>query len=139
MAIHYWLVKQEPESYSWDQFVKDGGTDWTGIRNYQSRNYLRAMKRGDWVYYYHSVSEKRIVGIAMVTREHFADPTARDGDWSAVSLKPIKPCQKPVTLDQIKRDKTLETMLLVRNTRLSTIPLTAAQSNRILKLSGTVP
>lgn len=137
MAKHYWLVKQEPEAYSWTDFMKDGGTQWTGIRNFQSRNNLRAMKTGDLVFFYHSVSEKQVVGVAKVSREHFPDPTATEGDWSAVELKPVKPLKTPVTLDQIKADKDLGDMVLVRNSRLSTQPVTAAQAERLLKLGQT--
>ena len=90
MAKHYWLVKQEPEVYAWSALVADGGAAWTGVRNYQARNNLRAMKRGDLVVYYHSVSEKQAVGVARVNREHYPDPTAEQGDWSAVDLTPVK-------------------------------------------------
>ena len=90
MAKNYWLVKQEPEAYSWDDLVKDGGTDWTGVRNYQARNHLRAMKKGDLVFFYHSVTGKEVVGIAKVAREFFPDPTTAEGDWSAVHLVPQK-------------------------------------------------
>lgn len=137
MPKHFWLVKQEPESYSWDDFVKEGGTQWTGIRNYQARLNLRAMKKGDLVFFYHSVSEKRIVGLAKVSREHFPDPTAGEGDWLAVELKPVKPLKTPVTLDQIKGDKALADMVLVKNTRLSTQPVTGAQAKRLLELGET--
>lgn len=137
MAQRYWLVKQEPESYSWDEFVKDGGTAWTGIRNFQARNNLRAMKTGDPVFFYHSVSEKQVVGIAKVAKEHFPDPTAKEGDWSAVNLKPLKPLKSPVTLAQIKADPATADMVLVKNSRLSTQPVTAAQAKRLLELGGT--
>jgi len=136
MARQYWLVKQEPESYSWDDFVKEDGTQWSGIRNFQARNNLRAMKKGDRVFFYHSVSEKRVVGVAVVTREHFPDPTAREGDWSAVELKPFKALQDPVGLEQIKADPELREMPLIRHTRLSTMPLTGAQAKRLLALGG---
>ena len=99
---NHWLVKQEPEAYSWNDFVREGVTIWTGVRNYAARNNLRAMRKGDAVFYYHSVSEKAVVGLAQVTREAFPDPTAEDGDWSAVELKPVKPLKKPVTLEQMK-------------------------------------
>jgi len=137
MAKQFWLVKQEPESYSWSDFVKDGGTQWTGIRNYQARLNLRAMKAGDLVFFYHSVSEKQVVGVAKVSREHFPDPTATEGDWSAVELQPVKPLKTPVTLEQIKADKALADMVLVRNSRLSTQPVTEAQAKRLLELAGT--
>ena len=134
MAKRHWLVKQEPEAYSWDTFVKDGATDWTGIRNFQARNNLRAMKKGDPVLFYHSVSEKAVVGVARVKREFYADPTAEEGDWSAVELEPVKPVKTPVTLDAIKADKALRDVPLIKHTRLSVIPLTKDQFNRILQL-----
>ena len=133
----FWLVKQEPESYSWADFMKDGRAVWSGIRNYQARNHLRAMKRGDFVFFYHSVSEKRVVGIAKVVREHFPDPTAKEGDWSAVELTPCQALATPVTLGQIKADAVLKEMLLVRHTRLSTMPVTATQAARLLALGET--
>ncbi|MBI1176838.1 EVE domain-containing protein [bacterium] len=136
MAKNYWLVKQEPESYSWDDFVNEGGTQWTGIRNFQARNNLRAMKKGDLAFFYHSVSDKQIVGVAKVSKEHFPDPTAKDGDWSAVELKPVKPLKHPVALDQVKNDKALAEMVLVKNSRLSTQPVTEAQAKRIMELGG---
>ncbi|HAV64479.1 MAG TPA: EVE domain-containing protein [Verrucomicrobiales bacterium] len=135
--MQYWLVKQEPEAYSWSDFVAEKGTSWTGIRNFQARNNLRAMKKGDVVFFYHSVSEKQVVGLATVSREHFPDPTAEEGDWSAVELKPFKPLKTPVSLDQIKADKVLSAMLLVRHTRLSTMPVEAAQAKRLLELAET--
>lgn len=136
-TLSYWLVKSEPESYSWADLVKESGTVWSGIRNFQARNNLRAMKRGDLVLFYHSVSEKQVVGIAKVDREHFPDPTAQDGDWSAVELKPLKALKAPVTLDRIKRDSVLKEMLLVRHTRLSTMPVSTEQAARLLELGGT--
>ncbi len=135
--MQYWLVKQEPESYSWATFVKDGGTAWTGVRNFQARNNLRAMKKGDLVFYYHSVSEKQIVGFARVLREAYLDPTAREGDWSCVDLKPVKPLKKPVTLETIKKDKILKTLPLVRQTRLSVTPVAQEHFRRILEMAET--
>jgi predicted RNA-binding protein with PUA-like domain len=137
MPKQYWLVKQEPESYSWNDFVKDGRTAWTGVRNFQARNNLRAMKKGDAVFYYHSVSDKQVVGIARVEKEHYPDPTAKEGDWSVVDLVPVKPLVHPVTLDEIKADKTLRDMKLVRQSRLSVSPLTEAEFRRLLELSKT--
>ena len=137
MPKQYWLVKQEPDSYSWDTFVKDGSTSWTGVRNFQARNNLRAMKKGDVVFYYHSNVGKEVVGIAKVTREAYADPTAKEGDWSAVDLAPAKPVKKPVSLDQMKTDKVLMEMILVRNSRLSVSPVTEEQANRLRELSET--
>lgn len=136
MAKNYWLVKQEPESYSWNDFLEEGGTQWTGIRNFQARNNLRAMKKGDLVFFYHSVSEKQVVGVAQVSKEHYPDPTAKEGDWSAVELKPVKPLKTSVTLDQVKNDKALAGMVLLKNSRLSTQPVTETQAKRILELGG---
>lgn len=137
MAKNYWLVKSEPESYSWSDFVKDGKTAWTGVRNFQARNNLRAMKLGDPVLFYHSVSEKQVVGIARVEKEFYPDPTAKEGDWSCVDLVPVKALKTPVTLETIKSDKVLKDMLLVRHSRLSVTPLNEIQFKRLLELSGT--
>ncbi|HEV8543280.1 MAG TPA: EVE domain-containing protein, partial [Verrucomicrobiae bacterium] len=137
MAKNYWMVKQEPEAYSWDDFVKDGGTAWTGVRNFQARNNLRSMKKGDVVFYYHSVSEKSVVGIAKVAKEHYSDKTAREGDWSAVDLQPVKALKKPVTLDEMKGDPTLRDMPLIRQSRLSVLPLTESQAQRVAQLAET--
>ena len=136
MARKYWLVKQEPEAYSWDQFVTDGVADWTGVRNYQARNNLRAMKNGDQVLYYHSVTGKCVMGIAEVVKEHYPDTTAEKGDWSAVDICPINPLKHPVTLAQIKEDPDLSEIALVRHSRLSVMPLTAAEFKRIVKLGS---
>lgn len=137
MAKNYWLVKQEPEAYSWSDFVKDGKTAWTGVRNFQARNNLRAMKKGDLVMFYHSVSDKQVVGIAKVDKEFYPDPTAEEGDWSVVDLVPVKPLKIFVSLEQIKADATLKDMPLVRQSRLSVTPLNEAQFKRLLELAGT--
>ena len=137
MPKQYWLVKQEPDSYSWDTFVKDGSTAWTGVRNFQARNNLRAMKKGDFVFYYHSNVGKEIVGLAKVTKEAYPDTTADEGDWSAVDLAPVKPVKKAVTLEQMKSDPILKNMALVRNSRISVTPVTPEQANRISDLSAT--
>ena len=137
MARSYWLVKQEPEAYSWDDFVKEGETYWDGVRNYQARNNLRAMKKGDLVFFYHSVSDKEIVGVAKVTREHYPDPTAKEGDWSVVDLAAANPMKKPVSLAQIKVDKSLEDIALIKHSRLSVMPITEAEFRRILEMSET--
>src|SRR2546423_11281685 len=107
---NYWLIKQEPEAYSWETLLKEKRTAWTGVRNFAARNNLRAMKKGDQVLFYHSVSEKRIVGLARVEKEAYPDPTAKEGDWSAVDLVPLKLLKTAVTLDQIKTDKVLSQM-----------------------------
>jgi predicted RNA-binding protein with PUA-like domain len=132
----YWLVKQEPTAYSWDQFVADGKTDWTGVRNFQARNNLRAMKAGDQVLYYHSVNGKAVVGVAVVTREPFPDPTATSGDWTAVEIKPIRPVNPPVKLEQIKADPKLAQIPLLRQSRLSVMSLTKQEFDGVLGLAG---
>jgi predicted RNA-binding protein with PUA-like domain len=136
-AQQYWLVKQEPESYSWNDFVKDKVCEWDGVRNYQARNDLRAMTKGDPVLFCHSVSEKQVVGIAKVAREHYPDPTAKEGDWSCVDLKPVKTVKQPVTLDDIKAQKSLQKMVLLRNSRLSVQPVTTKKFDQLVKMSGT--
>ncbi len=137
MSKLYWIVKQEPETYSWDDFCKDKSVDWTGVRNYQARNHLRAMQGGDLVFFYHSMTEKRIVGVAKVIQTAFPDPTADEGDWSAVTLTPVKPLRVPVSLVQIKADPVLQKMALVRNSRLSVSPVLDLEFKQILKLSQT--
>ncbi len=132
----HWLVKQEPAAYSWNDFVRDGLTNWTGVRNFQARNNLRAMRKGDAVLFYHSVSEKAVVGLARVTREAFPDPTAEEGDWSAVELKPVKVLRKPVTLEQIKGEPKLREIALLRNSRLSIQPLGKAEFDLICRMAG---
>jgi predicted RNA-binding protein with PUA-like domain len=135
--MNYWLVKQEPEAYAWSQFVKDGRTAWTGVRNFQARNNLRAMKRGDLVLFYHSVSEKQVVGLAKVDREAYPDSTADEGDWSCVDLVPVKPLRRPVTLEQIKADSVLKNIALVKQSRLSVTPLGKPEFEQLLKLADT--
>jgi predicted RNA-binding protein with PUA-like domain len=132
----YWLVKQEPTAYSWDQFVADGKTDWTGVRNFQARNNLRSMKSGDQVLYYHSVNGKAVVGIAVVSREAFPDPTATNGDWSAVEIQPVRPVKPPVTLDQIKADPALAQIPLLRQSRLSVMSLSQNEFEGVLGIAG---
>ena len=137
MLRQYWLIKQEPEAYSWKTFEKEGKTAWTGVRNFQARNNLRAMHQGDLALFYHSVSEKQIVGVAKVAREHFPDSTAKEGDWSAVEFVPLKSLTAPVTLEQIKSDPKLKDMGLVRQSRLSVTPVSVEQFDHILKLAST--
>jgi predicted RNA-binding protein with PUA-like domain len=134
--MQYWLVKQEPESYAWATFVKEGRTAWTGVRNFQARNNLRAMKRGDAVLFYHSVTDKQVIGIARVAREAYRDPTATEGDWCCVDLVPVRALKKPVGLEIIKADKALKTMPLLKNSRLSVMPLTQEQFERVLQLGA---
>ncbi len=136
MAKQYWLVKQEPLSYPWTSFVAEKTTAWTGVRNFQARNHLRAMQPGDEVAYYHSGDEKRVVGVARVARAAYPDPTADDGDWSCVDLVAERPVGTPVSLATIKTDAILKDMALVRNSRLSVVPVTASQWLRLMKLGG---
>jgi predicted RNA-binding protein with PUA-like domain len=132
---NHWLVKTEPGTYSWDRFVKDGGTAWTGVRNFQARNNLNLMRKGDRVLYYHSVTDKSVVGVATVTRRAYPDPTAKSGDWVSVDIKPVKPLACPVTIQQIKKDPDLEECLLVTHSRLSVMPLTEEEYDTILHLA----
>lgn len=134
--MNYWLVKQEPEDYSWSDFVVDKKTAWTGVRNYQARNNLRAMTRGDEVLFYHSGSGREIVGVARVARAAYPDPTAREGDWSCVDLVALKALKRSVPLAAIKADAVLREMPLVRHTRLSVMPVTAKQFTTILERGG---
>ena len=138
MATQYWLVKSEPESYSWSDLVKDGKTSWTGVRNFAARNNLRSMKKGDIVAFYHSVSDKQIVGIAKVVGEAYPDKTAKsdEGEWSAVDLAPDKPLKKPISLERIKSDSVLKNMALVRISRLSVTPVNEPEYKRILELGS---
>jgi predicted RNA-binding protein with PUA-like domain len=134
--MNYWLVKSEPAAYAWAAFVHDGRAAWTGVRNFQARNHLRAMKTGDLVCFYHSVTDKQIVGVAKVLTEFYPDPTAAEGDWSCVDLQPVKPLPCPVSLDAIKADPLLKSMPLVKQSRLSVTPLTEPQFRRLMKLAG---
>lgn len=134
--MQYWLVKSEPVSYSWDAFVKEKRTAWTGVRNFQARKNLQAMKQGDRVLFYHSGSGKEVVGIAEVAKEAYADPTAQEEDWSCVDLVPLQQLARPVTLEQIKADRKLAGMALVRQSRLSVAPVGRAQFDRMLRLGG---
>ena len=135
--MNYWLAKSEPEAYSWEQLLKEGRTAWTGVRNFAARNNLRAMKKGDLVFFYHSGEEKAAVGLARVEKEFYPDPTAEEGDWSCVDLTPVKALKKTVTLAQIKGDKVLREMVLVRQSRLSVSPLTKEQFERMMELAET--
>jgi predicted RNA-binding protein with PUA-like domain len=131
----FWLVKQEPSAYSWADLVKDGKTQWTGVRNFTARNNLRAMRKDDGVLFYHSVIGKEVVGIAKVIREAYPDPTATEGDWSAVDVAPEKALPRPVTLDEIKLNPKLKEMALLRLSRLSVQPVTSAQFDEIVRMA----
>lgn len=130
----YWMVKQEPTAYSWDQFAADGKTVWTGVRNFQARNNLKSMRSGDEVLYYHSVVGKEVVGIAKVTREAYPDPTADEDAWVCVDLAPSKKLAKPVPLDLIKSTPSLANISLLRQSRLSVMPLSAEEVRTIVDL-----
>jgi len=132
---NFWLVKQEPSDYAWSDFVADGGTGWTGVRNFAARNNLRRMSKGDHVLFYHSGEDKAVVGIAKVTRPAYRDPTAKDEDWSAVDLAPVKRLPRPVTLAEIKATPQLNNIALVRQSRLSVMPLTARDFDTIVKMA----
>jgi len=131
---NYWLVKQEPGSYSWSDFVGEGQTGWTGVRNYTARNNLRKMQKGDEVLFYHSGEDKAVVGVARVTRPAYLDPTAKEGDWSAVDLAPIKPLRRPVTLREIKSNPRLKGIPLIRQSRLSVMPLAESEFREIVTM-----
>jgi len=134
--MQYWLVKSEPEKYSWEKFNQDGRTFWDGVRNYQARNNLREMKEGDLVLFYHSNEGKEVVGIAKVAKEFYQDPSTSDTNWVVVDLVPVEPLKKPVTLEQIKTDDKLQQIHLVRNGRLSVMGLKPEEFDRIVKLGS---
>jgi predicted RNA-binding protein with PUA-like domain len=136
MTTQYWLVKSEPETYSWDDLVRDQRTDWTGVRNYAARINLRAMRVGDEVLFYHSGEAKSIVGVARVTKPAFPDTTADEPGWVAVELAAVKGLATPLALALIKADATLKAMELVRQSRLSVSPVRPAEFTRVLKLGG---
>lgn len=132
---NYWLVKSEPDAYAWSDLVKEKKTSWTGVRNFKARNNLRSMRVGDEVLFYHSVTDKAVVGIAKVVRAAYPDKSAKEGDWSTVDLAPVKQLREPVSLDQIKTAPRLKTISLVRQSRLSVHALTPAEFRGIVKLS----
>ncbi len=136
--MNYWLIKSDPAKYSWETFLKDKQTFWDGVRNYQARNNLVAMKKGDLVLFYHSIDGKEVVGMAEVVKEHYQDPTTKDERWVVVDLKPVETLKKVVTLEEIKNDSRLQNIGLIRQQRLSVMPLAAAEFNRILELSEAV-
>jgi len=132
----YWMVKQEPDTYSWDDFVSEGRTDWTGVRNYQARNNLREMKTGDSVLFYHSGKDKAVVGVAEVVKGAYPDPTANDEQWVAVDLKPVKPLLTPVPLAAIRYDERLSGLPLIRQSQLSVMSLTRDEFLAILSMGS---
>lgn len=133
--MEHWLIKSEPDKYSWEKFNKEGSTFWDGVRNFQARNNLKMMKKGDLVLFYHSNEGKAVVGIAKVVKEAYQDPTSDDKNWVAVNLAPVEALQKPVTLELIKADERLKDIGLVRQGRLSVVALKAEEFDRILELS----
>ncbi len=133
--MNFWLVKQEPDKYSFDDLVKDKKTIWDGVRNYQARNNMREMKIGDRVLFYHSVSEKSVVGIAEVSKEAFDDPNDDTGKWCVVEIKASEKLENPVTLEMIKSEKSLENIALIKQSRLSVMPLTEKEYGKILEKS----
>ncbi|MGJ1264204.1 EVE domain-containing protein [Sphingobacterium spiritivorum] len=134
--MNYFLVKSEPFKYSWEQFNKDGQTFWDGVRNYQARNNIKAMKEGDLVLFYHSNEGKEVVGIAKVVKEFYQDPTTEDERWVVVDLAPVETFKNPVTLEQIKSDTLLQDVALVRQGRLSVMPLKPEEFDRIVELGN---
>jgi predicted RNA-binding protein with PUA-like domain len=134
--MNHWLVKSEPFKYSWEKFNKDGRTFWDGVRNYQARNNLREMKEGDLVLFYHSNEGKHVVGIAKVVKEAYQDPTTDDTNWVVVDLVPLQSLDKPVTLEQIKAEESLKDISLIRQGRLSVMPLKATEFDKILEMGS---
>lgn len=135
--MNYWLIKSEPFKYSWDQFVKDGQTFWDGVRNYQARNNLKAMQKGDLLFWYHSNEGMEIVGIAKLVKEYYQDPTTEDPNWVVVDVKPLKKFNKPVSLAQVKAIPSLSQMALVRLGRLSVQPVTEDEWNIVMDMAET--
>ncbi len=133
--MNYWLVKSEPFVYSWEQFVKDGGTMWEGVRSYPGRKNLRLMKKDDPVLFYHSMEGQEVVGIANVAKEAYPDPTT-DEDWSVVDLEPVKPLKKPVPLEALRKEKKLRNIYLIRQPRLSVMPLAREEYELIVKMGS---
>jgi predicted RNA-binding protein with PUA-like domain len=133
--MNYWLVKSEPFKYSWDQFVKDGSTFWDGVRNYAARNHLRAMKKGDQVLFYHSNEGLEVVGVAKVLKEAYQDPTTDETAWVAVDLKPFRKLKRAVTLQEMKKEKSLGNIPLIKIPRLSVMPLNELEFSTIIEMS----
>ena len=133
--MKYWLLKSEPEAWSWDNQVKEGASMWDGVRNYQARNNLKEMRKNDLCFFYHSVTERSIVGIVKVVKEHYPDPTDKTGRFVVVDVKAIKRLENPVSLDQIKENKKLKNIALVKQSRLSVMPIQLKEWEEIIKLS----
>jgi predicted RNA-binding protein with PUA-like domain len=139
MAKQHWLIKSEPYKYSFDQLVSDGRATWDGVRNFEARNNLRAMKAGDLCLYYHSSEGKEIVGVARVVREAYPDPTAKGGDFSAVEIEPVRPLARPVALDELRASSVLAKMTMLRRPRLSVVPVTDKEFAAVLELAKRAP
>lgn len=131
--MNYWLMKTEPGTFSWDDLVRDKKTGWDGVRNFQARNNLKAMKKGDEAFIYHSNDDKAVIGIAKITKEGYPDPS--DNEWIAVEIAPVRKLKKPITLAQIKADKRLSNMVLVKASRLSVQPVKSEEFDLIVSLS----
>jgi len=136
--MNYWLVKSEPFKYSWQNFLEDGSTYWDGVRNYQARNNLMKMKKGDLVLFYHSNKGLEVIGISRVLKEHYQDPTTNDDRWVVVDLEPVESLKKPVSLKEIKSDKRLKDTALIKQSRLSIMPLTKKQFDIIVDKGNSV-
>ncbi|KQS37513.1 EVE domain-containing protein [Pedobacter sp. Leaf194] len=134
--MKHWLVKSEPFKYSWEKFNEDGRTFWDGVRNYQARNNLKEMKAGDLVLFYHSNEGKNVVGVAKVVKEFYQDPTTDDTNWVVVDLAPVEALNKPVSLEQIKAEESLKDISLIRQGRLSVMPLKAEEFDKILEMGS---
>ena len=134
--INYWLLKSEPEAWSWDNQVKEGASMWDGVRNYQARNNLKEMKKNDLCFFYHSVTERSIVGIVKVVKEYYPDPTDKTGRFVVVDVKATKKLKNPVSLDQIKENNKLQDIALVKQSRLSVMPLKKTEWDIIIKMSN---
>ena len=133
--MNYWLMKTEPNAFSWEQLIKEGQTIWDGVRNYQARNNLKLMKAGDYAFIYHSVSEKEIVGIAKISKEYFQDPTTNDPNWVAVEVVPVSTLKRKISLAEIKSKKELANIALLKQSRLSIIPLSEEDYKTLLSMS----
>ncbi|MGC8723500.1 MAG: EVE domain-containing protein [Acidobacteriota bacterium] len=135
----FWLLKSDPEEYGWHDLVREGRTAWTGVRNFQARNHLRAMREGELCLFYHSGGERSVVGTAKVAREAYPDPTAEAGDWACVDLEPVSPLPRPVDLAAMRADPALGGMVLLRQSRLSVSPVTPSEVRRLFELGGAPP
>jgi len=134
--MQHWLLKSEPFKYSWNDFTSDGKTYWDGVRNYQARNNLKAMKKGDKALFYHSNKGLEVVGVAKVVREHYQDPTTEDERWVVVDVIPLKTLKTPVPLSEIKKEPLLKGIPLIRQSRLSVMPLSKKEFDKIISMSG---